>query len=88
MTTPVHPTRGAILITSALLLAMGTLSVDIEAAYPEKPIKSVVPTQAGGGMDSVARMLQRYFAGRDMLGKKIVVVTMAGPGAPSARAAS
>jgi tripartite-type tricarboxylate transporter receptor subunit TctC len=62
------------------LLSLGTLSVGVEAAYPEKPIKIVVPTQAGGGMDSVARILQRYFEGSDTLGQKVVVVNMAGAG--------
>jgi tripartite-type tricarboxylate transporter receptor subunit TctC len=50
------------------------------AAFPEKPIRVIVPTQAGGGMDSVARILQRYFDENDVLGQKIVVVNMDGAG--------
>ncbi len=51
-----------------------------EAAYPEKPIRVIVPTQAGGGMDSVARIFQRYFDENDLLGQKMVVVNMDGAG--------
>jgi tripartite-type tricarboxylate transporter receptor subunit TctC len=50
------------------------------AEYPEEPIKIIVPTQAGGGMDSVARILQRYFESTNVLGQKVVVVNMAGAG--------
>ena len=50
------------------------------AAFPEKPVKVIVPTQAGGGMDSVARILQRYFDENDVLGQKLVVVNMEGAG--------
>ncbi|MCB2053952.1 MAG: tripartite tricarboxylate transporter substrate binding protein [Geminicoccaceae bacterium] len=51
-----------------------------QAAYPEKPIKVIVPTQAGGGMDSVARILQRYFDETGKLGTQMVVVNMPGAG--------
>ncbi|MEZ5864241.1 MAG: tripartite tricarboxylate transporter substrate binding protein [Geminicoccaceae bacterium] len=50
------------------------------ADYPEKPIRVIVPTQAGGGMDSVARIFQRYFDENDVLGQKMVVVNMDGAG--------
>jgi tripartite-type tricarboxylate transporter receptor subunit TctC len=48
------------------------------AEYPEKPIKIIVPTNAGGGMDSTARILQRHLEEKD--GVKIAVVNMPGAG--------
>lgn len=69
---------GLALAAASAVLALG--SATAEAAYPEKPIKVIVPTQAGGGMDSVARILQRYFDENDVLGQKVVVVNMPGAG--------
>ncbi|MGF1477387.1 MAG: tripartite tricarboxylate transporter substrate binding protein [Geminicoccaceae bacterium] len=64
---------------AAMALSLG-FAAGAEAAFPEKPIKVVVPTQAGGGMDSVARILQRYFEESGALGTKMVVVNMPGAG--------
>jgi len=51
------------------------------AEYPDRPIKIIVPTQAGGGMDSVARILQRYYEAHEgVFGQNIVVVNMDGAG--------
>ena len=64
----------------AVFLCLGASDPAL-AAYPEKPIKIVVPTQAGGGMDSVARILQRYFESHpDVLGGDVVIVNMPGAG--------
>lgn len=48
------------------------------AEYPEKPIRVIVPTSAGGGMDSTARILQRHLEATSDV--KIAVVNMAGAG--------
>ncbi|MEZ5834779.1 MAG: tripartite tricarboxylate transporter substrate binding protein [Geminicoccaceae bacterium] len=67
----------------AVLIGLATfgLSGPARAAYPEKPIKIIVPTQAGGGMDSVARILQRFFESHpDVLGSDAVIVNMPGAG--------
>jgi len=69
-------TIGGLSIAAAALLGMPA-----DAAFPEKPIKIIVPTQAGGGMDSTARFLQRYFEQHpDILGTNVVVVNMDGAG--------
>lgn len=75
--------RRAVLGGGVAILAAATFaSLDpAHAAYPEKPIRVIVPTQAGGGMDSVARIMQRYFDEHgDVLGQKMVVVNMDGAG--------
>lgn len=76
--------RMALALTGAAAMA-GMLAASgispAQAEYPEKPVKIIVPTQAGGGMDSVARILQRFFEGHpDALGGKVAVVNMAGAG--------
>lgn len=75
--------RRAVLGYGAAILAaatLGGLGGPALADYPEKPIRVIVPTQAGGGMDSVARIFQRYFDENDLLGQKMVVVNMEGAG--------
>lgn len=67
-----------ILLCGLALAVAGTTAA--QAAYPEKPIRVIVPTQAGGGMDSVARILQRYFEESGELGAQMVVVNMEGAG--------
>lgn len=72
--------RAAMAMVGALALSVGATGA-VDAAYPEQPIKIVVPTQAGGGMDSTARILQRFFeANPDVLGANVVVVNMPGAG--------
>lgn len=76
----IQSTRRLVLAAGAMSLVFAALGTDAQAVYPEKPIKIVVPTQAGGGMDSVARILQRYFESSNALGQNVVVVNMAGAG--------
>lgn len=70
-------------MAAAVALAAFTSAAVAEAAvaeYPEKPVRIVVPTQAGGGMDSVARILQAYNDETNFLGNKIVVINKPGAG--------
>jgi len=62
------------------MAAIAGLGDEAAAEYPEKPIRVIVPTQAGGGMDSVARILQRHFDEKGGLGANMVVVNMPGAG--------
>jgi putative tricarboxylic transport membrane protein len=73
-------TRRAAIAAVAVTTGLGLLGASAHADYPEEPIKIIVPTQAGGGMDSVARILQRYFESSNALGQKVVVVNMDGAG--------
>ena len=50
------------------------------AAYPEKPIKIIVPTGAGGAMDGIARIFERAFEEHKILPQRMVVVNMDGAG--------
>ncbi len=72
--------RATALAFTAAFAVIGTGMTTAHADYPEKPIKVVVPTQAGGGMDSTARILQRYFDENDELGITFAVVNMPGAG--------
>lgn len=69
--------------TTTSLLGLAALGIAAAAApalaeYPEKPIRVIVPTQAGGGMDSTARILQRHI--EEQGGVKLAVVNMPGAG--------
>lgn len=52
----------------------------VSAAYPEKPIKIIVPTGAGGAMDGIARIFERAFEEHKILSQRVVVVNMDGAG--------
>ncbi len=60
-----------------------TLSLPISAhagSYPEKPIRIIVPTNAGGSMDSIGRIFQRTFEEKKIIPQKTVIVNLAGAG--------
>ena len=46
------------------------------AAYPEKPIRYIVPSAAGGGADSLARILAAELT--KQLGQQVIVDNRAG----------
>jgi tripartite-type tricarboxylate transporter receptor subunit TctC len=77
MTITRHPNRRALLRATATtagaaaLLALAHAPAQAQAPYPNKPIRMVVPFQAGGATDVLARVLgQKMSAG---LGQPIVV---------------
>lgn len=63
-----------------LLLLSLFLAPLVQAAFPEKPIKFIVPTNAGGGIDAQARILQRAIGDHELLPEKVVVVNIPGGG--------
>lgn len=63
------------ILAAAALVACGTAAF---AAYPKKPVHVIVPSQAGGGTDTMARLLAKF--GEKYLGETIVVENKPGAG--------
>ncbi len=64
------------LISSMLLLTSGTLAQDAAASFPNKPIKIIVCVPAGGGVDTVTRIVAEGLHQR--LGQPVIVENRAG----------
>lgn len=62
----------------SLALAAVTRSVAQAQAYPDRPIRMVVPFAPGGGSDSVGRVIAQKLS--DALGQQVVVENRAGAG--------
>lgn len=73
------------LILVALLQAMACCSVAAAASYPERAVTIVVPYAAGGGIDTVTRMLAQRL--NERLGQPFVVENRLGAGGLMASAA-
>src|SRR5689334_2923304 len=67
--------RNALAVTAVLTLA--SLS-GAQAAWPEKPIKIVLPFGAGGVADVTSRILADKLS--DKFGQRVVIENMPGPG--------
>ena len=64
-----------------LALAIAGFPILAQAdGYPERPIKIIVPTNAGGEVDTMARIFQRAFQENHLLPVKTVVVNLPGAG--------
>lgn len=69
-------------ITRRLALAF-TLALAVPAgafAFPDEPIKIIVPTDPGGAIDGLARVFQKAFETSDLLADNMPVINMAGAG--------
>jgi len=64
------------LISSMLLLTSGALAQDAAASFPNKPIKIIVCVPAGGGVDTVTRIVAEGLHQR--LGQPVIVENRAG----------
>jgi len=61
-----------------LIIALSALALPALAAYPEKPVRMIVPLAAGGGMDTTARSIATPLGER--LGQSVVVDNRPGGG--------
>jgi tripartite-type tricarboxylate transporter receptor subunit TctC len=71
-----NPIKRLIWAIAAFGLTLG-LNAD---SFPERPIKIIVPTNAGGEVDTLVRIFQRAFQENNLLPVKTVVVNMPGAG--------
>jgi tripartite-type tricarboxylate transporter receptor subunit TctC len=67
----------AVLAAAAAVIALGTAPTT-QAAWPEKPIKVVVPFQAGGTSDQVTRAFQAAIQENDILPQPITIINVGG----------
>jgi len=58
-------------LRAACAAALLTIALPAAAAYPDKPVRLIVPYAAGGGTDTAARMIARKLA--PLLGQAVVV---------------
>lgn len=63
-------------VAATFSLSLGNPAV----AFPDKPIRIIIPTNAGGSMDSVGRIFQRTFEEKKIIPQKTVIVNLAGAG--------
>ncbi len=71
-------TRRAVLAAAAALAMLGSSSLLAQAAYPNKPIRIVVPYAAGGSTDVLARLLGTHLS--NAWGQPVVVDNRVGAG--------
>ncbi|MGI6038098.1 MAG: tripartite tricarboxylate transporter substrate binding protein, partial [Limnochordia bacterium] len=67
--------RRVVLVCLVLMLSLG-LSVGAFAAYPEKPIRMIMPWAAGGDSDVLMRIVAQHI--EEHLGQPMVVVNITG----------
>ncbi len=70
--------RGAALALGLALLGTGLGGGTAMAAWPEKPIKVIVPFQPGGSSDQVTRAYQMAIQENDILQEPVTVVNVGG----------
>jgi tripartite-type tricarboxylate transporter receptor subunit TctC len=67
----------ALLAAAAALIALGGLPA-AQAAWPEKPVKVVVPFAAGGTSDQVTRAFQTAIQENDILPQPLTIINVGG----------
>ena len=73
-----HLGRRELIIGAGAIAAAFALPQRAFAAYPDKPIKLIVPFPAGGGGDALARTVSAKVA--ELLGQQFVIDNRAGAG--------
>lgn len=71
------------LLFSGLAVCAATfgMAAPVQADYPERPIKVVVPFAIGGMSDATARLFQMAFQEHDLLPQPLTIINMDGGGA-------
>ena len=64
-----HLTMTRFLSILAIALSLG--GVQAQDAFPDKPVKLIVPVAAGGGVDTAFRTIAPYWG--ELLGQQVVV---------------
>lgn len=75
---PMHSRRHALALTFAAASALALPGLAAAQAYPDKPVRFVVPYPPGGGTDVIARIVQAKF--QAALGQPIVIENKGGAG--------
>lgn len=73
MADPLRRLLGALAATLALAVPLGAAA---QAAYPDKPVRFIVPYPPGGGTDVIARIVQDRFT--QVLGQPIIIENRGG----------
>lgn len=68
--------RWATILMAAGVAAFTTTAV--QAAWPEKPVKIVVPFQPGGSSDQVARIFQKAIVDSKLMSQQLTIVNIGG----------
>ena len=64
-----------------ILLCFFSVSLlGVQGAFPEKPIKIIVPFSAGGGSDTFVRVIQKAIEEKNLLPHPVVVINVPGAG--------
>jgi tripartite-type tricarboxylate transporter receptor subunit TctC len=71
---PIRPLQSRVL--QALLIAGACLAFNAQAAYPDRPIRLIVPWAAGGSTDALARAVGQHMS--ETLGQSVVVENRSG----------
>lgn len=64
----------------ALAVALAVAAPASAFAYPDGPVRIIVPTDPGGAIDGIARVFQKAFETSDLLADNMPVINMAGAG--------
>ena len=69
-------TRTIVALTSGALLALASLTANAQGAYPNKPIRMIVPLAAGSAVDNAARIVAQKMS--QNMGQGIAIENQAG----------